>query len=555
MAEMYNPDKRNISELLSMTSPAIIVPDWQRNYSWTTSHVETFWNDILRFKEAKKLEAGGEYFLGSIVIVKTKDQKHLLLDGQQRIVTAAVLLSVIREFLKKYNINAATRTQQKYLADFDDASGEIVYKISLNIYDRSFFRDLILKERSADYKEPKPEIASHILIRRAYDFFSNVFMKEHENRAPEDAFKWCLDIQNNLLRGMTVIAVVSEDEDSAADVFETLNDRGIGLSTPDLLRNLIIRNAGQANQEYIVEKWRDIIQFDSDNAIKNFLRHYWISHYGDVKTQSLYREMKNFITDNKIESRELTDKLSESANTYKDITDKNMDDTEINEYIKDIQDCKGNILLPALLSICDVLNAEQQKTAILALKTLFVRHSVICELENSKLENIVYKAARELREHHSLDTFISTLRNSTPDDETVERAFATLTKDHNATRRYILVELEKALRKTEEIEVAPPKKVHVEHIYPQTPENGEKFDHHAQIVNRIGNLTILSSKINTSLKNKTFSEKKEKYANSELQLTLELLAHEEWNPESIDNRQRKLAEMAPRIWPVHLADN
>jgi uncharacterized protein with ParB-like and HNH nuclease domain len=42
---------------------------------------------------------------------------------------------------------------------------------------------------------------------------------------------------------MSVVAVSSTDEDNAAAVFETLNDRGIGLSTPDLLRNLLLRRA------------------------------------------------------------------------------------------------------------------------------------------------------------------------------------------------------------------------------------------------------------------------------------------------------------------------
>ena len=52
---------------------------------------------------------------------------------------------------------------------------------------------------------------------------------------------------------MSVVAVVSGDEDNAATVFETLNDRGIGLSTPDLLRTLLIRRAQEADREEIVD--------------------------------------------------------------------------------------------------------------------------------------------------------------------------------------------------------------------------------------------------------------------------------------------------------------
>jgi len=38
MPNQYESKKRTIGDLLSMTSPPIVVPEWQRNYSWTTTH-------------------------------------------------------------------------------------------------------------------------------------------------------------------------------------------------------------------------------------------------------------------------------------------------------------------------------------------------------------------------------------------------------------------------------------------------------------------------------------------------------------------------------------
>ena len=116
----YHPDKRTIGQLLSTTSPPIVVPDWQRSFSWTKSHVETFWNDLSEFarrNSGAKIE--NEYFLGSIVIVEASDNSSLLLDGQQRLATSAILLSVIRDFLGRYDKNAAKSLQSKYLTDHD----------------------------------------------------------------------------------------------------------------------------------------------------------------------------------------------------------------------------------------------------------------------------------------------------------------------------------------------------------------------------------------------------------------------------------------------------
>jgi uncharacterized protein with ParB-like and HNH nuclease domain len=167
----YQPDKRTIGELLSMTNPPIVVPNWQRSYSWTQSHVETFWNDLLDFERRNPGKiAQREYFLGSVVIVATSDDEHLLLDGQQRIATSAILLSVIRDFLMKYNADAAKRVESRYLADIDDARNALVYKITLNAYDRDYFRRKILEFRDSGFQEPKPEYPSHWLIDSARSF-------------------------------------------------------------------------------------------------------------------------------------------------------------------------------------------------------------------------------------------------------------------------------------------------------------------------------------------------------------------------------------------------
>jgi len=51
MANQYAAEKKPLGELLSMTTPNIVVPMWQRNYSWDTQQVEIFWQDLVAFSE------------------------------------------------------------------------------------------------------------------------------------------------------------------------------------------------------------------------------------------------------------------------------------------------------------------------------------------------------------------------------------------------------------------------------------------------------------------------------------------------------------------------
>ena len=112
MSTTYTPSRQTIGNILSMTNPAIIVPDWQRSYSWKISEIELFWEDLLRFDKLYPDDniANNEYFLGSVVLVDNK-RNHLVLDGQQRLATSAILLSVIRDYLNKYSNNAARKAR------------------------------------------------------------------------------------------------------------------------------------------------------------------------------------------------------------------------------------------------------------------------------------------------------------------------------------------------------------------------------------------------------------------------------------------------------------
>jgi uncharacterized protein with ParB-like and HNH nuclease domain len=73
MPSQYSSDKRSLGEILSMTSPPLLVPEWQRNYSWETSEVDTFWQDILVFSQRYPgININDqEYFLGSVSSVDT----------------------------------------------------------------------------------------------------------------------------------------------------------------------------------------------------------------------------------------------------------------------------------------------------------------------------------------------------------------------------------------------------------------------------------------------------------------------------------------------------
>lgn len=551
MTTKYSAGRKPIGELLSLTNPPILVPDWQRNYSWSGSEIEAFWQDLIDFnnKYPEDNIDTQEYFLGSVVLVD-QGVNTILLDGQQRLATCAILLSVIRDFLKKYRQEAATRLSSRYLTDFDDSTNANTFKLTMNRYDRDFFRREILETRKEDYIDPIPLIESHNLIRNARAHFIAKFDEQYANiNDNQSAFNWSLRIQKVLTYHLSVVAVVSEDYDNAASVFETLNDRGIGLSTPDLLRNLIMRRANQAYLNEVADIWGEILETESDSDLRAFMRHYWISNEGDVKSQGLYREIKKTILERNEDSIVFSRKLRDSATLYRQIVSSSVDNVESCLILADINELSAKLLYPAVLSAIQTIGFGPELIKVLkGLLIAYVRHSTVGRLENSVLEAVVYSIARQIRTGMSSNECTNLLVSFCPNDEQFASAFTTAIIKDRASARYLLRELEHARRPTEELRIAMPSRVHVEHIYPQTPSSSERWSNHDQVLNRLGNLTLLSRSLNTSIKNKPFAEKLPYYQQSEILLTTALILYGDWNFTRIQERQAQMAENAPVIW-------
>jgi len=95
--------------------------------------------------------------------------------------------------------------------------------------------------------------------------------------------------------------------------------------------------------------------------------------------------------------------------------------------------------------------------------------------------------------------------------------------------------------------------VNLEHILPQqpsenwrhiSPEDAEAFH------KRIGNLTIIDSKLNVAAANASFPEKAKIYAKSRIEITSSLGQMTEWNIEDIEERQLALAKNAANVWKL-----
>src|ERR1035438_7043764 len=114
---------------------------------------------------------------------------------------------------------------------------------------------------------------------------------------------------------MARIPVTSQE--SAFKIFTTLNDRGLRLSPPDLLLSYLMEKAGGDPERKVIRGlWTEMIQRMGTHDIGRFMRHMWISRFGDLKKDDLFTALRNQIETQKISSVDFARSCGDECDNY-----------------------------------------------------------------------------------------------------------------------------------------------------------------------------------------------------------------------------------------------
>jgi hypothetical protein len=171
-----------------------------------------------------------EYFLGTIVLIQQPNNIPSIVDGQQRIATATIILARIRDILKSLGREkSASSIEEGFLSSTDIKSEMTVPRLTLNVEDHHFFLNSIL---IASHIPTEPARASNRRLQRAsnlaYEFLSNIIKLVPADKKADRLIKWIDFIEHNA----KVLVVTASDEIGAYRMFETLNDRGLRARKP-----------------------------------------------------------------------------------------------------------------------------------------------------------------------------------------------------------------------------------------------------------------------------------------------------------------------------------
>lgn len=594
----------------------LVVPLFQRPYVWDQdANWGPLWADVRTAAEEVEAEVLDEhgrhdrrtYFLGAVVI---QSRKHLprrlsssnVIDGQQRLTTLQILLAAARRVAVR--IEAATSAglfstllDNKREAIHPDHP-EDLHKLWPLPQDNGAFRWAL---RTEDLPIPSG-LGGHKLVKAAEWFEDVIFSWCSISADPELRLGYLFE---TLRDRMQLVQIFLESYDDPQVIFEALNHRGVKLDAADLVKNLLFQKVEQQGDHkradsLLLDSWlpldgqdwrRQVTTGRMKRSRIDLLLSYWltIQTNGEVSAEHLFIDVREWLPSAPISAAELIVDIRRYADKYNEL--ESMPATSsIGALLNRMQATGTMTPWPLLLRVfADAAVPLEQKEHLAGTIDSFLMRRGICRMttaDYNKLFVLLMEVAGAAEPERVGEAVEETLAAQTadsrrwPSDEEFAAALAdsALYKAvHRARLKTLLVGLENKLQsgKTEpgRLLTSTDSRVNIEHLMPQkwekhwplqNPQDDQDLIRRTSSIHRLGNLTLVTTKLNPTLSNSNWVSKlPEIQKHSLLRLTTgSVLSRPEnanefdestwrshWDESRISARTLHLTEVALETWP------
>ena len=566
--------KRIINDIFN-GSRVLEIPFFQRAYVWG----EEQWERLLEDVEAVS-RSNEPYFMGSIILKQqqTNTQRsygdiRTVIDGQQRLTTLSILLKVL--CLK-------TNQMDKFDRRFRLDDNTTVLKHNHN--DVAAFTNIMNLKEEIDI-DKKDNVTT------AYNYFKNNLDTEKVNFEA---------ITNSVL---IVVIDLTADEDEQ-QIFDTINSLGVKLTTAELLKNFFFgRNDLKQYEKY----WKKLFEKDEETKeywdkeittgrlkrsfIDIFFHSYLQIKINDsslsVKTDDkvqfskidkLFESYKRFIKEYcGGKKEELLDEIKKYALSFKATFDPEIIDVElpakscierINAIIFGLE---TTTLIPYVLFIENNIADSVVKNEMYGFIEAFIMRRIV-DRATTKNYNQLFTDRLILNNVLSKQGFLDVLQkqddkvNYLPSDSQLENAMkASVLTNKQAAGVLYLIESGIRDRSRHSTQLLGLNKYSLEHVMPKKwqnywvkPNTQQQISERDKKLLTLGNLTIITQALNTSIRDADWNTKKlgsgnnaglKKYAEG-IDTFSDYLNKTEWDEKTIDERAIFLFNKALNVWKI-----
>ena len=335
-----NAKRCNLLDDILGKNHQLLIPVYQRQYSWKKDQCKQLWDDILYAGENNT-----HHFVGSIVCkennINSRITKLVVIDGQQRLATIILLLEALSRKIKsqKYVITSE-KIRNVYLTNPYEA-GDDKYKLILSEEDRKSLNAII------DNNENNLSLN----ISNNFSWFQSELSKLKE--------KYYTNLWNGL-RNLSVIEMTLDGNDDPQRIFETMNSTGLELKKSDQIRNYILMGLDSDRQTLLYGTyWRRMEetfgQADYERHFDSFVRRYLSMHVSkskSVQQKQIYATFRKFHKESEWDNEKLLSDMRQFATYYTKIAlPEKEPDADLGKSFEDVRDLKADVSHPFLLHL------------------------------------------------------------------------------------------------------------------------------------------------------------------------------------------------------------
>lgn len=543
------------------------IPRNQRKYVWEEKQWKELVGDIDYIKKRKVNSSEDiSHFLGSFVLQENVSIYEII-DGQQRITTLFIMLSAICLLFNEMECQEEHGITRQYLSgniglksQYMRLDNKNIPNIAIIMAQACTYRDNLKENELLDRALIKKESEGNKRVINCLHFYYDYFSENYHSMEELIAIR-------EIILDMKVIHIASEDELDCYDIFEILNARGVDLEDSELLKNFIFK---YAQPQYTIDRAKDIWTQIEENMEKckgnmeQFLSHFVIyRYYKPSKEEGIFHIIKSNVPKGEVNS--LLDELYQASKRYVIFYEPEQAiNSKIADCVRFFALVNHRQFRPLFLSLMDVYErgyyTEKQLNDICTyLRNFSFAYTLVMRNSSNDIDSKIHKLSQEVYKQHTemeLNNIKIELNKFYPEYEEFENAFMNIGYSNknkkyinsNNRRRmfYIYSEIEAFEQQTNEL-VCNFKECNLEHIMNDSEDDAD--------TSKVGNILLLSERINHNMGSISFSDKKEKLKNSKLETVKKFLEHygscDEWDKDKINKRTRAIAKLAyNKIWKI-----
>ncbi|MDI2075362.1 DUF262 domain-containing protein [Bradyrhizobium sp. Mp27] len=596
-------------QMVFMQPQRLVVPLFQRPYVWNQeTQWEPLWEDVKRVAErvlAHPTEKHQPHFLGAVVLQQMPNQAGLMqqrtiIDGQQRLTTLQLLLDALGAELTAAQALPSAARIEPLVANAEPfcSKPEDRFKVWPTNRDRPAFNEVMGAAPPVDHEALK---FRNERMTQAHQFFCEQSREWLNEKGPAMVQERAIAIERSVRELVQLVVIDLGSDENAQEIFETLNARGAQLTAADLIKNLIFQRlleSGADVEDAYQKYWKDFETgfWEAEISVGRFryprssvfLNHWLIAQTGEeVVAREVFDRFKRFVDhDARPPMQKLLEQIHAAAGIYRNFIEaasregSSIDRLGLFGYRTGV--LESEVIKPLILALLDPQNPPVPQTQLVkaldVIESWMVRRAIVRATAKG-YNQLIAELVGQLRDWDratvgdKIEAFLAGQTAESrywPDDAELEQEVTDLQAYRRLRRgrlRMVLEAIEDHLRGWRDGkhglggERVARGKLAIEHVMPRKwqqhwqPEGSDE-EERDRLIHTLGNLTLLTGKLNSTVSNGPWCGNNSKRAGLEghdvLLLNRDLLkkAGVEWNNDSIRRRTQDLALLFTGIWAV-----